>query len=217
MDSDTIIINEPSFLEEFNFDIRLGKVVVQNVGTLGLGSKNYELWKKLYENFNINPSFRTSTLSSDEEIFGYWNSGVVSIRKNKNIFNEWKKIFSEVVDKKLYPKGNIYFTDQITLALTVEKLQLNLKEIHSEDNYHISAEKYLLPKYRANKLNDINIIHYHHIFKFSDFRNPISGLLGSDDKSKWLVENLKTFNLYPLPIPRQIRNLLGNYYHKNFK
>lgn len=213
VDSDTIFLNEPNLLTINSHPIKIGPPVSQNVGTTGKGDKNYNYWNSLLKRYSIDDDFIKSTpLSSNKKIIGYWNTGVMSLN-DKNFFKEWKDTFTDMLDNGLTPPNGIYMTEQVSLAITIHRLKASVYELPHAYNYHTTGQNIVKPEHLLQTIDDMVIMHYHHALRRSHFINPIGRFLQKTSQSEWIINNLKTLALYPLPIKKRIWHLSSDIYH----
>jgi len=88
IDSDSIFLNEPRelFLLE-KFDVALTPVWLKGIGCSGIHDDSYTLWKSVFSKFNLKVSNKKITTKlGNEEIFSYYNSGFVAVKKRNRFF-----------------------------------------------------------------------------------------------------------------------------------
>ena len=91
LDSDTIILKEPCFFLNTTYDVSLSPVFSKGVGIHGKTDKNFAYWQNLYRiaGSDVENIPRVKTIFEGDEIFGYWNAGVIAINGESGIFKRW--------------------------------------------------------------------------------------------------------------------------------
>jgi hypothetical protein len=195
LDSDQCIFNEPKELllpDEYN--IGICPVVGQGIGSTGPKDLLYEdYWKKLYELFNISNELFVNTRMDNKKIRGYWNSGMVSVRRNANIFTDWKTNFKKIMEVNLLPAQGMFFVDQVALAVTICSRTKDIFSFSFGYNYPLLHHNILANEKQINSLDEIISIHYHQMFRYDDWIKKLEKLKNFKRKSikyQWLYEKL---------------------------
>ena len=217
LDSDTLIINPLDNIINKHADIQLSPVLVKNLGFANAEDKHFIYWKKIISRFDLSDLHKTRTLIANEEIIGYWNSGVIVAKNNKDIFKNWRKTFTKLFNSKLLPSERFYHTEQLSVSLLVLKDKYNFLELPNKYNYHISNQSELYSDYKITDYKEIHILHYHKLLQFSSFAFPFPKLKNLNTIKPWIEKELNTQGLYPLSIGKRIRHALGNFYYKHLK
>ena len=217
LDSDTLIINPLDDIIDPDVDICLSPVLVKNLGVENNNDVNYSYWKKIIQEFDILNPVYTHTLIDNIRILGYWNSGVILIKNNREIFSNWLAVFEKLYASDMLPKERLYHTEQLSLSIVVQKYNYLFHELDSKYNYHISNHRNLNEAHQINDYDHISILHYHKLLQFSSFYFPFPKLSNASSYYNQLLSILKENELFPLPLPLQIRHFFGNLYYNYMK
>ena len=197
LDSDQCIFSEPKELLLPNgYDVGICPVIGQGIASTGENDLLYEdYWKKLYDVFNISNKVFVTTRMDDKRIRGYWNSGMVSVRRQTGIFTAWKKNFEKLMTLKLLPAQGIFFIDQVALAVTICSMVEDVYSFSFSYNYPIAHQNKISKNKKINSFEQIISIHYHRMFRFNDWKKNLESLKNMDRSSKeykWLYEKLSS-------------------------
>jgi hypothetical protein len=189
LDSDTIIINEPSAINlPKQFDVAVRPVDSVNRGSTGKGSRHEDYWLKMYSILDVNPGPMVRTVTDNSLIRAYFNAGLIITRTNQNIFSKWKANFIKLMSVNHVTSGGILNNmDQLSLAGT---LAINFDKVKILDwryNYPF-GKRPILPKYLAEKqLEDLVHVHYHRWFHHPHFLDSTQPPINLNGKvAKWL-------------------------------
>jgi len=187
LDSDKLILNEPSeIVFDSKYDLALRPVDIKNIGSNG-EDENSVYWKKLYNILNITEYNYVTTTVDKEKVFQYWNSGFISIKSGKKIFQLWKENFEKIMRLNIQPKQGTFFLEQSIFAATVSSLNLNVIELSKGYNYPIHIQRNLEG---FKRLDELVSIHYHHILESFDFVKNILDLDMHEDTREFLIKNI---------------------------
>ena len=194
LDSDTIILNEPNFFLGTTYDISVSPVYSKGIGIHRKTDNNYAYWQKLFDTAGTDAEKFTTvkTLLDQEEIFGYWNAGVIAINKQSNILKKWNDLVIQSLEKKIYPANGLYFIDQTCLAAILLGNDYAIETLPVNYNFPL-ADKML------NGLNDSGfneIVILHHLSDLHLFETYESVLCESY-KYQWIQEKLKELKIHP--------------------
>lgn len=194
MDSDKILLNEPTeLIFDDDFDVALRPVDVQNIGSTGEGDQNNEYWKKLYDIVGVKDKNYVITTVGNEKILSYWNSGLISVKSEKNLFTQWKKNFIKVMDKELTPSQGTFFVEQSVFAATVSSLELRVYEFSNTYNYPMHMQNNIKQEKKIKNMDDIITLHYHYMLDNESLFKPILDLSYNDEK-KFFIQNNVVFD-----------------------
>ena len=195
LDSDQCILNEPKeLLLPDKYNIGICPVVGKGIGSSGENDLIYEdYWKKLYEVFNISNKLFITTRLSNKKIRGYWNSGMVTVRREAGIFMAWKNSFEKLMALGLLPNQGIFFIDQVALAITICSMTKDVLSLSFGYNYPLLEHNKITKNKQLNSFDRIISIHYHRMFQYNDWKKNLENLENIDRNSsqyKWLEERL---------------------------
>ncbi len=194
LDSDKVLLAPPSDLFSLeSFDVALRPVDGKNIGSCGTVDKNHPYWESLFNLLGVTNYCYVDTTVTNLRIIGYWNSGMVAVRRSKGVFSAWADNFSRVMTMGIQPADGIFFTEQSVLAATLHQLVAKIKELPFGYNYPIHMHLDVAEKIRPKSLEGITSIHYHTIFKNFGARTILEKLFGTDevdecDKLSWLLD-----------------------------
>lgn len=170
LDSDTVIVNEPS-----DFDLPAGTVAAvrpvdnKNRGSTGPRDPNDEYWRKLYFICGAPEAPFVETTVDSKKIRAYWNAGLVVVRRSEGLFQRWKDDFLKLMKAGHIPKGQITFMDQLALAATLANVANGIRTLDYRYNYSLPKRPLLKEPYRTAELEDLIHIHYHRWFNKPGF------------------------------------------------
>ena len=98
-------------------------------------------WEQVYEAVGLsNPKSTMSPLFSDDLQPPYFNSGFVAIDTNlaPDLFDTWLTCFNQINESQAM-EDNLYFREQVSLALAVIKLGLNYDTLDKNYNFWVKA------------------------------------------------------------------------------
>ncbi len=197
LDTDTIILNAPEeIIPTEGYQLSLKPVHVKGVGTTGKDN-NSDYWHTLFKFFGIDKCGQYVISSLDHcKIWGYWNSGVICSTSNFGLFREWKANFEKMISSNLLPGHSLFFTEQVSLAITIHKFGLNVMELPLKLNYPLNFHDKLEEGKRIENINEISILHHHGQLNEKTIMN-LGELVGDERKKEWVVQNLEELNIYP--------------------
>ena len=195
LDSDQIILCPPTELcFSAGYDVAIRPVDNKNIGATDTSDSNYPYWENIFSLLNVNKLIRTQTTVSQENIFGYWNSGMVSVKRTSGIFAVWAENFEKVMTGKLQPETGLFFVEQSVLAATLMQRESEIKELPFGYNYPVHMHRKINDEVRPRELEDLISIHYHKIFDDTlptDVLNELFGETATRGSKRilWLKDN----------------------------
>jgi hypothetical protein len=196
VDSDKVFFQEPArLLLDPGIDVAVRPVDVKNVGTDGKSDENQGYWAQLAAEFQI-PSFcRVTTTVDRQQILGYWNSGLVSVRRSTGIFAAWKENFETALELGMLPPKP-YFLDQCVLAATIHALGVAVAELPPSYNYPLHLQHRIAGPSRITSFRQMTSAHYHVLFEASNWpsmpshSNPMRWY---SRRARWLAKQLQHY------------------------
>lgn len=224
LDSDQCIFSEPKeLLLPDGYNVGICPVIGKNIGSTGENDLLYEdYWKKLYEVFNITNELFVTTRMDNKKIRGYWNSGMVTVRRQAGIFTAWKNNFEKMMALKLLPAEGIFFSDQVALAVSICSMTKDVFSLSFGYNYPLLHHNRLSKDKQLNSFDEMISIHYHRMFTFDDWIKNLKSLRNLDRNSakyKWLCERLSIQNHKKKPFAHELKKSINKIERKlkNFK
>jgi hypothetical protein len=196
VDSDKVFFQEPArLLLDAGVDVAVRPVDVKNVGTDGKSDENQSYWAQLAFEFQI-PSFcRVTTTVDRQQILGYWNSGLVSVRRSAGIFTAWKENFETAMSLGMLPPKP-YFLDQCVLAATIHALGVTVTELPPSYNYPLHLQDRIPARSRITSFRRMTSAHYHVMFEASNWPSMPSGsnpMRWYSPRARWLAKQLQYY------------------------
>jgi len=202
LDSDTIMLGEPSLLIDPSHDLAIAPVFEKGIGIGSKSDRNYPFWQKLCQltQLDIDQFPRVKVGGSGEEIFAYWNTGVIGMAAPKHIeiIAFWYELITKAIDERLFPNSSIYFLEQATFAVSIVKHKSNILTIEREYNFQISNKMLLDGESSYLEGQEIKIIH--HLNEIDVLSQYISEALKINDQKKhWVLQQIKELKInHPL-------------------
>ena len=103
--------------------------------------QTFNNWKPVYDLFNMDlPKDRVVTTSSKQEMYPYFNAGVIAIDNNKQFSNEWISCCKRI-DKSEDIINKRPWLDQIGLPIAIKKLNWNYGVLDERFNFPAHIKK----------------------------------------------------------------------------
>jgi hypothetical protein len=200
VDSDKCFFSEPTeFLLPEGCNIRIRPEYGQGIGSTGKIQDPQEwYWQKLYEAFDVKREIFVNTPIGNKKIRGYWNSGLVAVRRNAGVFRAWKENFEKVLHLNITPPQGLYFVEQSVLSATISAIEDKICEFSANYSYPLPLHSRLSQEYKINNFNAMVSIHYFNLFYYYDWRKELGSLKGietNSEKYQWLCEGIVRHNM----------------------
>ena len=192
LDSDTIVVADPTKYFSKSVDIMLSPVNTKGVGIANFGDTNSAYWISLFEMAGVDLETlpKIETEASKEKIISYWNSGVLLFNGQTSICNKWKKLLYEILTQKIYPESGIYFAEQTCLTAVLSRGSYKVDILPKNCNFPILSNKVSGLKTK----DPVAIIHHYH--NLDQLEDQISDLVKSD-KIDWIQEKIDGLSINP--------------------
>jgi hypothetical protein len=199
LDSDKCFFSEPKeFLLPDNCNVRVRPEYGQGIGSTGVNDVREQYWQDLYKAFGVERRVFVNTPIGNKKIRGYWNSGLVAVRRSAGIFRTWKENFEKAMLLNIAPPQGIYFVEQSVLSATICALEDNISEFSPNYSYPLPLHNRLEKQSKIHDFDDIVSIHYFNIFYYYDWKQQLRQLKNIDmslEKSQWLYEGVARHNM----------------------
>ena len=199
LDSDKCLFDEPKeFLLPVDCNIGLRPEYGRGIGSTGKRDIQDGYWQKLYELLGVKHELFVTTPIGNKKIRAYWNSGMISVRRNAGIFTAWKNNFLKVMQHKLEPAQGVYFVEQSVLAATVCVLEENVFDFSYSYSYPLPLHNRLSKEFRLHSLKQIVSVHYFNMFYYYDWLQRLNNLKGFNretDKYRWFCQKIVDYNM----------------------
>lgn len=201
LDSDTLVLKEPTDLFSFSGDIAVSPVTHKGAGMLANSSAIDSYWSQLLHHLEIDtndfPVIETSL--TKEEIIAYWNSGVILFNGRTAICEEWKALLMHVLDTKTYPTSGIFFTEQTCLSAVLMQPKYAVHEMSITSNFPLTKKR----KHQIDVINLDEIYVLHHYNNLSLIKNRQLKIV-VEARAEWIDEQLERFEIYPVSFMKRL-------------
>ncbi len=199
IDSDKCFFAEPNeFLLPEGFNVRIRPEYGKGVGSSGSLDRQDAYWKKIYEIAGVKREVFVTTPIANKRIRGYWNSGLVAVRRSAGIFQTWQENFEKAMHLQLAPPQGVYFLEQSILSATISALEENISSFSSAYSYPLPLHNQLSKQAKINSFDEFVSIHYFNLFYYYDWLRQLNKLKDmeiSSDKYQWLCEAVNRYNM----------------------
>jgi hypothetical protein len=169
LDSDTVILNEPSDLDlGRDQPVALRPVDRKGRGSEGPGDRAEAYWTRLYELCDVRDDRFVTTTLDRIEIRAYWNAGLVAARRDAGLFGRWLEHLRILVAADHLPGGKMTNLDQAALSTATATVPQVL-ELDDRYNYALPWRPRLPEPMRSLSLDDLVHVHYHQWFNRPDY------------------------------------------------
>jgi hypothetical protein len=196
LDSDKCIFQAPeAFFLPDGYNVGLRPEYGRGIGSCGKGDRNEVYWQTLYDLFEVQQEIYVTTPIGNKRIRGYWNSGMVVVRRSAGIFSAWKENFIKVMHLGIQPVQGNYMVEQSLLSITVCALNQSIYTLPSSYSYPLPLHNRLSKDCKIDLFDNIVSIHYFNMFFFDNWKSRLNQLKKIDLNSErydWLYEQLST-------------------------
>ncbi|QDL12097.1 hypothetical protein DP113_04340 [Brasilonema octagenarum UFV-E1] len=204
LDSDKCFFSEPKeFLLPPGCNVAIRPEYGRGIGSTGSQDPQDEYWKKLYEVVGVKREIFVNTPIGNKRIRGYWNAGLVAVRRSAGIFSAWKENFEKVMYLKLSPTQGNYYVEQSVLSATLCSFEENVFNLPFSYNYPLPLHNRLSKQAQINSFDEMVSIHYFNMFYYHDWKKQLLNLKNLETKSEkyqWLCEGVMRHNMPFKPV-----------------
>jgi hypothetical protein len=190
VDTDSVFLGEPADLASGDWVAAVRPVDRRIAGSRGKG-KNEPFWRKMYAELGVTEEPFTETTVGQIRIRGYWNTGLVAVRRSAGLFGAWEDALGRLFDAEIVQKRWPQFMDQLSWAGVTANVQDRVRLLSDAYNYPLRHRQALAPAARDLDLSQIVHLHYRLWFHMPD------ALLAADppfdpqgDRFRWLADRL---------------------------
>ena len=162
LDGDILILGEPNELEPAEDEDFIACVPDKNIGTAADDDAYAPYWREACRvlGLKLEDLPWTNTHREAARIRLYFNSGVFAYRRSSGFGTRFLNDCRKLLDAKIAShESGIFFTDQVSLVLTMLKMQLRWRTLPHAYNYAIGAKiEHLI---EPAKLRETKVLHYH--------------------------------------------------------
>lgn len=210
LDSDSLVLAEP---EEFALtpDERVA-VTPEPFKVAGTSDddENAAMWDAYESHLGIDrPRRYVTTLIDRERIRGYYNSGLVVVRRELGLMRLWHDVMESIATSgHVPPDSRAVFTEQIALTLALAKLGMEPRVLPTSYNYQIAWHDQLPDDVRARSLDDVVVAHYHRRLDEPTTRNPLTLIEGLTltERDSEIGDLIHSTGVTPHPLRSPVRS-----------
>ena len=191
LDSDAVFLGEPERLELADgVEATAAPVGKVSEGTTGPGHDNEAYWQELYELAGVTDPPWIETALRGTRARGYWNSGLVAVRRDAGVLGEWLGLFARLLEEeRLPPSGRIDNLDQIALALVLSRRSERVATLPWAYNYRITRRGRYRGAAGDADLGDLVHVHYMRSFYVEGFLQRLDPPVDpGSDRYAWLAQ-----------------------------
>jgi hypothetical protein len=162
IDGDIMVLREPlSFAPPDGFDFIARAGEAHDVASNSNDGKQV-FWEKLCEVFDLTFSSFPEIVSFPDEkrIKAYWQGGLLTYKVGTKFSAAFQEVYEKILSGNVASKlAGTYHTDQVSVALAVQKQGLRCAEYDPRMNFNVNS---LDPASSAKiPINDVMLMHYH--------------------------------------------------------
>lgn len=199
IDSDQVVFNDISLLKlENGHEVLVRPVDKKGVAFSSTMDKEFTYWEELRKHIDFNPRGHAKVKTSlGEEIFPYFNSGLILTNTKFGLFQKWKENFELIWDKQIFPKSGMFFLEQSLFTATILQMKLNYGILNLGCNYPFSLHNKIADEFKINDLELIVTAHYHDLLVWKNHPDYFSAFLKSTKKGEWLKNQMEDLKIKP--------------------
>jgi hypothetical protein len=212
LDGDILILGEPTELAPDDQSDFTACVPDKNIGTASDDDEYAPYWREACNMLGMKFADLPWTITHREQqrIRLYFNSGVFAYRRNSGFGRQFLSDCTKLLDAKIAShESGIFFTDQVSLVLTMLKMQMRYRTLPHAYNYAIGAKiEHLID---PQKLAGAKVLHYHDAM-WPAFWPKLLGYLKNarPDVHDWLAP-MGPIHGKMSPMRKIAHKMLGNY------
>lgn len=171
-DSDTVFLNPPAeLLLEGRFLAAVRPVNRKNRGSAGPGDPRDPYWEELYRLCGVRQRPYVETAVDRAPVRGYWNAGLVAVRRSAGLFGQWLEDFRTLMRASHFPPPRKVLNnmDQLSLAATLARVSDALAPLDFRYNYPLPLRAELPGGPREARLEELVHAHYYRWFNTPGF------------------------------------------------
>jgi len=202
LDSDQIVLHPLDDLRLGDgIDLAVRPVHRKNIGFANQNDVNYAYWKYLYTISGAWPIRKVQTTLGRELIWEYYNSGLISVRRNSGILSHWLFVMQRVFETGFFPnrdpdhlRNRIFYVEQSCFAAAVTAKAKDVSILPVGYNYPITPDNEW--QLSTISVSEAITLHYHTAFETGRWHKLLDQhekghLPLSENVLAWLRSNLK--------------------------
>ena len=168
LDSDTVILNEPTALDlDSDRPVALRPVDRKGRGSEGPHDRADAYWTRLYDLCGVKDTRFVTTTVDGVTVRAYWNAGLIAARRDAGVFGRWLDHLRILADAGHLPGGKMTNLDQV--ALSTATAGVDIVALDDRYNYPLPWRGRLPERMRALRLDELVHVHYHQWFNRADY------------------------------------------------
>ena len=188
-DTDTLFCNDPVRL-----DVERGAaarpVGQKKRGSTGPDDLNDAYWVRMYEICGVDERPFTETTRAGTEIRAYFNSGLISVRREEGILGQWLSDFLTLMDAKHFPEDGRRNMDQLAFAVTAARNWERMEILEAPYNYMLRRRPKMPEPDRSMPLEELVHVHYRKWLAVPGFVDQLEPPIPDGERLRWLKERL---------------------------
>lgn len=192
LDTDTVFIAEPSALRlAGGADLAVQPVVGKGQGSKGPDDPDDAYWMTSFDLCGVEPGRFVQTMRDRISIRGYYNAGLVAMRRSAGLADRWATFFRQLRESNhVHPRG-IENLDQHALAMVAASAEPKVEILDWPYNHALPQRGRFPEPLKSASLDDLVHIHYHRWFNVPDFLGRLDPPLDRNDpRFEWLDAHL---------------------------
>lgn len=192
LDTDTVFIAEPTEVHlSKEHDLAVQPVVGKGQASSGPSDSDDAYWQASHDLCGVVPGRFVETMRDRTRIRGYYNAGLVCMRRDAGRATRWMDCFRRLKDAEhIHPRG-ISNLDQHALAMMAADTEPRVKVLDWRYNHAIPQRARFPEPLRSAGLDELVHLHYHRWFNVRDFLGRLDPPLDREDpRFLWLDERL---------------------------
>ncbi|MFN0263787.1 hypothetical protein ACKTEK_07910 [Tepidamorphus sp. 3E244] len=192
LDTDTVVLGEPSELDLHDDEDIAVQLTTRGLGgTTGPSDPLEPYWAACAQACGVELPAMVDTLISRKRVRGYYNGGLVAMRRSAGIGTQWRDVLNRI-DPLTHERRR--YMDQVSLSLVAAARPERVRILPPTYNYNIRERGQFGSELDTLPLDEIVIAHYHKAFSRPDFLPRVRPALDpQSDAFRWLAPQL------PLP------------------
>lgn len=150
-----------------------------------------DYWRRLYAHFHLgDPDWFVEATLDRLRIRAWFNSGLVAVRRNAGVFEQWRSDFESIVDAGLFPPdGRIHYVEQLSLATALTRIRDRVAILPPAYNYPLSGRA--LSPLAGAQLGELVHVHYNSYFQIPGWLRTLEPPLDLESGAgRWLEAQL---------------------------
>lgn len=188
-DTDTFFVNDPVRLA-LEHGAAARPVGQKKRGSTGPGDENDAYWERLYELCGVGERPFTETTRAGIKIRAYFNSGLLSVRREEGFLAQWRQDFLTLMEAKHFPEDGRRNMDQLALAATMARNWGRVEILDAPYNYMLRRRPKMPEPDRSLPLEDLVQVHYRKWFHVPGFIDQLKPEIPDGERLRWLKERL---------------------------